>query len=167
MQDVGTRSSYVAHGPAKSDEESRDGEWIGMEMQRHDMKAARHRPGCDHRHVTPFQILKEIRAWPEDEQMRALWEEYEQATRDRKSVMWSRSLKPLRDRVEEEARDEAGEDEEELITNVEPVIYSLMARTGQLVRLLEVAEGLHDTSVPEFLGKIRAQTWKKVSRRIE
>jgi hypothetical protein len=166
MQDAGSRSSYVAHGPTKLDQEDGsgvEGKWIGMEMQRHDIKAARHRPGCDRRHMTPFQILSEIRHWPEDEEMRELWEEYEQATRDRKSVTWSRSLSAVREEAKQDGDSLCEEEVVELVSEIDPVLYRHILRSGLLARLLEVAEGLHGEKVSEFLGRMRAQTWEKQS----
>jgi hypothetical protein len=155
-------SDYVGMGPVKEDENDRpeggmDVDVVGLELQRHDAKAGRHRPGADCYHFTPFELLREIHEWPDDSRReKSLWHEYEQATHGLNSIYWSSGLSDLRERAQEEAEEE--EDVREVVLReIEPILWKVILRKSSVSRLLEVAEGLHEEDLNQFLGRMRAR----------
>jgi hypothetical protein len=108
---------------------------IGLELTRHDLKAAR-RKGRN-----PWAILANVAATGDVEDLK-LWQEYEQATFRRQALTWSKGLKAryaIGERTDEEiAAEEIGGDV--IATMPHWVWRKVTATRGLAARLLDAAE---------------------------
>jgi hypothetical protein len=143
-------------GEAAGPRSSVSPEAAALDHQRHDMKRAGDQPGTDHYHFTPFELLKEIRMSSDPSQKKIdLWREYEDATHGLHS-WYPSGLSDLRERAQEEAEEE--EDVREVVLReIEPILWKVILRKSSVSRLLEVAEGLHEEDLNQFLGRMRAR----------
>jgi hypothetical protein len=89
---------------------------VALELTRHDLKAGRRESR------TPWEILDALRQWGDVAEL-TLWQEYEQASHGKRSIVWSRGLKD-RLGVNERTDDE--------IAEVQPI--------GEVVAVLSHAE---------------------------
>lgn len=123
----------------------------GLEMMRSDLKTGRGGR-------TPWEILADF-ARTGDAADLALWHEYEQATRGRQSVSWSRGLKGAL-LIEERTDEELAEEEVggvDLVT-FEPREWAILVRTpGALVRVLELAEEAGVLAVVVYVQELTAE----------
>jgi len=93
---------------------------VGQELTRGDLKSGRARS------VTPYDLLRAVRDDGEADAV-ALWREYERATKGRRCLTWSRGLRALGQRSDDEiAADEVGG---ELVGLVDVDTWSELCRT--------------------------------------
>jgi hypothetical protein len=116
---------------------------VGMEMTRHDLKAAR-RKGR-----TPFQVLRDFSQSGDCADLE-LWREWERASRGTQSLTWSKGLKArfsVGDKTDEElAAEEVGG---ELIAELSVDQWNLVNADGCALTLLNLAED-YGTQEVEF-----------------
>jgi hypothetical protein len=116
------------------------GRRVGDEMTRLDMKQGRHGSR------SPWQLLEA--GWTGDDLARALWQEYEQATKGRRCVVWSSGLKErlgVGAEVPDEqlATDDGAGAGQQLVARVPVTVaefYAVRQVKGGFARALDVAE---------------------------
>jgi hypothetical protein len=127
---------------------------VPTEMTRHDLKAGREEASREG-HRTPWQILASF-AGTGDEAELALWLEYEQVTKGRRAMSWSRGLK-ARLGVADTSDDDLAAEEQNgaCVTRIAASEWAVLCRRPHvLCRLLEAAE----TGDPaEVLAMVRAE----------
>lgn len=120
---------------------------IGKEMARGDVKRGRKRSR------TPFEIAEQavLGVVPD----LPLWWAYEQATKGRRAIEWSRGLKARFDLSEKSDEDLAAEDAGgELVVHVDHVQWGLLITNGQETHLLDLVEQGGAPAAHRFLSTL-------------
>ncbi|MDQ1628090.1 MAG: hypothetical protein QOI54_1834 [Actinomycetota bacterium] len=116
---------------------------VGLEMTRGDLKRGRKTSS------TPFELLEQLRAarlagrGRRYRHLAGLWREYEQVTRGRHGILWSRGLKArlgLRDVTDEQLVDQSQNEGAEAILHMDPFAWTAVCRASARSQLLDLAE---------------------------
>lgn len=132
---------------------------IGLELQRHDLKAARREREYATRPV--FAIAAAVMELGTVDDL-TLWHEYERAIHGRAALTWSRGLK-ARLLIEEVSDEEIVETPEsgEVVAVIGTSLWGLILKARARWRVLELAA--HDPdALPEFFAKLETDAWEVV-----
>lgn len=177
VKDAETLGAYLA--------KTQDGKHVGHEIARGDVKTDRVNKG----NKTPFQLLtyyRQLRDMSPDEMdglaalgrpvekelalVRAYWREWEEATRGRRAIEWSRDLRPALGlgADDEEPTDEeivAAEEHGDEVAHLSAPTWDRVCRLGMDHRVLEAVEAGGFAALVELLAHVHLTAEHPAERR--